>query len=123
MNRASRHDDTERFARDAGQNLLTYLIAPGDPVLDGEPLLKNATRWWLDALGTKMRHCFVCGSWMPNRSHVGAVLLATAATCTPTSASACGVCRKCWEDAEPATIERAAAAVLRVVAPGAKWEA
>jgi hypothetical protein len=124
MNRAHRLADVERFRCDADGELVSYLVTLDDPRLRDTPLLRRAATWWLDALGTKMRHCFVCGSWMPNRSYVGAVLLATAATETLTaSASVCGCCRACWQDAEPAKIERAAAAALRPVAPGAQWEA
>jgi hypothetical protein len=114
MNRAARHSDVAKFAQDAGHELETFLIAPDDTRLDGAPLLKRASAWWLDGLTRKMRHCFVCGAWLANRNYVGAVLLATATTSKP-SCAVSGVCCACWKDADAAKIEHAAAAVLNVV--------
>jgi hypothetical protein len=112
-NRAARHADVARFRQDAGYEFVTYLIEVGDPRLDDVPLLRNAARWWLDSLSTRGRHCFACGGWLGNQQHVGALLLATAATNKPTSASTCGVCRACWSEKTPAEIEAAALGVLR----------
>jgi hypothetical protein len=121
MHRARRHADVERFACDAAGHLTTYLIAPDDPRLKDVPVLNRGACWWLDALSKRMRHCFNCGSWLPDRRYVGLLLLTTPAVASPTSASVSGLCKKCA--LLPAdTLERAAAIALSTVAPGARFE-
>ncbi len=122
MSRHDRRRDIARFRREACRELLTYLIEPNDPALDAAPWLQRAARWWLDGLSTRVRHCIVCSAWIVNRQHVGALLLATPAVAKPPSASACGVCRKCWEaDLPVETLERAAATALQPALPGAHF--
>jgi hypothetical protein len=48
-----------RYRREASSMLLTYLIAPDDAALDGVPILKRATRHWLDTLPARIRSCIV----------------------------------------------------------------
>ncbi|MGL3109409.1 hypothetical protein [Bradyrhizobium sp. BR 1432] len=77
---------------------------------------------WIDALSTRGRHCIVCSSWLVDRQHVGALLLATPAV-RPTSASACGVCRECWDAGLPLeALERAAEHALQEALPGGRLE-
>ena len=42
-----------RFRREAEGTLRTYLVAPDDAELDSIPILKRATRSWLDNLKSK----------------------------------------------------------------------
>jgi hypothetical protein len=67
-----------RFRREAEGTLRTYLVAPDDAELDSIPILKRATRSWLDNLKSKVRTCIVCSSWIPDQYSAGAVLLSTA---------------------------------------------
>jgi hypothetical protein len=43
-----------RFRREAEGTLRTYLVAPDDAELDSIPILKRATRSWLDNLKSNM---------------------------------------------------------------------
>jgi hypothetical protein len=121
MNRAQRHIDLERFARDVGRELVTYLVEPDDPRLRDMPLLMRASQWWIAALSTRMRHCFSCGSWLPDRRYVGLLLLSTPAVADPATASVSGLCRKC-ANLPAEKIERAAAAALSTAVPGGRFE-
>ncbi|MGY8633831.1 hypothetical protein RAD15_15245 [Bradyrhizobium sp. 14AA] len=119
MGRHERRADLARFRRDASRrDLLTFLVEPDDARLSKAPLLQRTASNWLDALSTRVRHCIVCSSWLVDRQHVGALLLATSATVRPTSASACGVCRECWSaDLGLEVLERAATTALQAAVP------
>jgi hypothetical protein len=121
-NRHRRRADLANFKRNAPGALLTYLVPPNDGALSRAPLLKAAADHWLDALRSRARHCIVCSSWLVDRRHVGALLLTTAATTNPTSASTAAVCRECWEaDLPIEALERACATVLHEVIPGGRF--
>jgi hypothetical protein len=102
--------------------LLTYLVPPGDPALNAAPLLRAAADNWMAALATRVRHCIVCSAWIVDRTHVGALLMSTAATSNPTSAATAAVCRECWEADLPIdALEKACATVLHEVIPDGRF--
>jgi hypothetical protein len=121
-NRHQRRADLRAFRREAPA-LLTYLVEPDDPALDGVPLLRRAAQHWVHALSTRVRHCIVCSSWIANRQCVGLLLLATPAAAKPTSASCCAICRGCSDAGLPMeALERAAEHVLQEALPGGRLE-
>ena len=116
-NRAQRRADLHEFRR--GRELLTFLVEPDDRRLRTAPLLAQTSDRWLDLLTKRVRHCIVCAAWLHDRRNVGALLLATQADRAPTSASACGVCRECWDAELPMdALERACEQALRLALPG-----
>jgi hypothetical protein len=124
MGRHERRVDLARFRKDASRrDLLTFLIPPDDAALSTAPLLQRTAQNWLNAIPTRVRHCIICSSWIMNRQSVGALLLATPATVRPTSASACVICRECWDADLPIVAqERAAERVLQEALPGGRLE-
>jgi hypothetical protein len=46
-----------RYRREAEGVLRTYLVAPDDAGLDTVPILRRATRHWLDNLPMRIRTC------------------------------------------------------------------
>ena len=108
-----------RYRREAEGVLRTYLVAPDDAGLDTVPILRRATRHWLDNLPMRIRTCIVCGSWIPDRHSAGAVLLSTPDIGIPNAASVCGVCLGCWDANLPReALEKASEVELRVALPG-----
>jgi hypothetical protein len=118
---SSRHE-RRRFRREASHALRTFLVAPDDPALDGEPLLKVAANSWLGALSVRVRHCLICNSWVVNRRDVGAVLLTVPDITKPVSAGTAAVCKACWDADLPLdALERACETVLHEVIPGGRF--
>jgi len=107
----ARHEASlTRYRREAEGVLRTYLVAPDDAELDTVPILRRATRHWLDGLPTRIRTCIVCGSWMPGRHSAGEI---------PKAASMCEICRECWDADLPLhVLEKASEVELRVALPG-----
>jgi hypothetical protein len=116
----ARHEASlARYRREASNVLRTYLASPDDARLDTVPILRRATRHWLDNLPTRIRSCIVCSSWIPDRHDVGAVLLSTADVAIPKAASICGICCECWRaDLPREALEKASLLELRVALPG-----
>jgi hypothetical protein len=113
MSRHIRRSDLAKFKREAAGAMDTFLVGTDDPMLAREPLLGAATRWWLAGLSARVRHCFVCGSYLIGSRDVGGVLLATPVA-APTSVSIHGICSPCWHDDLPADVlEKAAIEALR----------
>jgi len=115
---SNRHE-RRRYRREASGELLTYLVDIDDP-LDSHRLLQRAARYWCDGLSTPPhRECVSCGTLMPVRKYVGALLLTTPATNRPTHASVFGVCRACWiiQDLSLEAIELRTTEVLQAVVP------
>lgn len=123
MNRHARRSSLSCYRRETSGALLTYLVPPDDPALAKAPLLRAAASNWIDALPTRIRNCLVCASWLVDRRHVGAVLLAVPDTAKPTSASTCAICMACWDaDLPVSALEQACAVVLRQVVPDGQFE-
>jgi hypothetical protein len=123
MGRHDRRASLARYRQEASHSLRTYLCAPTDPALDGEPLLKAAARDWIAALPVRVRHCLICNSWIVNQHDVGALLLTVPDITKPVSAGTAAVCKACWDAALPTdALERACATVLETVIPNGKFE-
>ncbi len=122
MSRHTRRADLAHFRRAASRtSLLTYLVAPEDPALDGVPLLRRATDSWIAALSVRVRSCINCHLWITDKRNVGLVLLSTPLVAKPTSASICGVCLKCAE-LPLSELEQAATVALQAAVPGGRFE-
>jgi hypothetical protein len=121
MNRAACHDAVSKFRSEGAGEVVTYLVTPDDPRLKDVPVLNRAASWWLAGLSQRMRNCFHCGSSLPDRRYIGLLLLSTPGVPSPALASVSGLCLKC-ANLPAETLERAAAAALRTVAPGARFE-
>jgi hypothetical protein len=120
MGRHERRASLARYRREAGQALLTYMVPPDDPALDG--LLRRAARNWIAALPTRVRSCIICCSGIANGRDVGAVLLSTPDIAKPTSASVCAVCIGCWDaDVGHDALSRAAATALNAAIKNGRW--
>lgn len=123
-NRHERRADIACFRRDASRrDLLTFLVEIDDARLSRAPLLQHTADNWINLLSTRCRHCIICSCWVASKQEVGALLLATPATVRPTSASACAVCKACWDaDLGREALERAATAALQEALPGGRFE-
>jgi hypothetical protein len=107
-----------RFRRESEGMLRTYLTPPDDPQLDTVPILRRATRSWLDNLKSRVRTCIVCSSWIPDRHSTGAVLLSTADIEVPKAVAISGICLACWAtDLPREALEKASTAELRAAIP------
>lgn len=62
-NRHHRRADLAKIKRNTPGALLTYLVEPDDPALDGMPLLKAAAGDWTGRLEDG-RHCLICSSYL-----------------------------------------------------------
>ena len=56
-----------RYRREAEGVLRTYLVAPDDAALDAVPILRRATRRWLDKL-PRSGSCTCIVRWIPDKS-------------------------------------------------------
>jgi hypothetical protein len=119
MGRHERRADLARYRREASHALVTYLVEPDDPALNG--LLQRAARSWIDGLSTRSRSCIACSEWLWSRQGVGLLLLSTPSVAKPTSASVCAVCREC-ADLPLEALERAATTALQAAVPGGRFE-
>jgi len=106
-----------RFRRESEGTLRTYLVSPDDAGLDSIPILKRATRSWLENLKARVRRCIVCSSWIPDQYNVGAVLLSTPDIETPKAVAISGICLACWAD-DRETLEKASMVELCAALPG-----
>lgn len=111
--------DIAAFRREVAQGGVTvsYLVAPDDPRLEGEPVLQSAIEYWRRNIPTRKPRCFACRTIFANDGpQLGAFLMATAAA-APTAATIAGLCLRCWAELPDAELERAAAKALRPVMP------
>jgi len=116
MGRHERRANLHAFRR--GRELLTFLVELDDRRLRAAPLLAQTADQWLNLLTKRVRHCIVCAAWLVDKRSVGAVLLATQADIRPTSASACCICRECWDAELPMeALERACERALQEAFP------
>jgi hypothetical protein len=98
---SNRRADIAAFQRDAGRELLTYLI---DAVPD-DKLLGNAIAYWRAGISSRRPICFGCRAAFAEGVPVGAYLLAVPVSGAPI-ASVSGLCSRCWGELPPAAIER-----------------
>lgn len=61
-NRHHRRADLAKIERNTPGALLTYLVEPDEPALDGMPLLKAAAGHWTGL--EDGRHCLICSSYL-----------------------------------------------------------
>src|SRR5215204_4111577 len=97
MNRHARRSEVRRFEREVSGGLLSYLVDRADPRVGGEPLLRDAVRFWNRNVAARKPVCFGCQEMFTDHRTAGAFLMVTAAR-SATSASISALCTACWRD-------------------------
>ena len=116
-NRAQRRAEVARFRREVSRaGLVSYLTDADDPRLAGEPLLRDAVRYWRRNVPVRAPRCFGCQAVFSDDLQAGAFLLVVPSR-APTSASVSGLCRICWTDLSDDEIKAAADRAVRPVTP------
>ena len=111
-----RRADIAALRREVSCGVVTSLVAPDDPRLHDQTLMRNAIAHWKRGLPTRGHRCFGCSAPFITDSDAAAYLLVTAST-APLSCGVAGMCARCWADLPDDKIERAAARTLRAVMP------
>ena len=123
MNRHRRRSEIANFKRKVSHaSIVTFLVDAGD-LLEGHPLLRDASRWWRANVKRRRPTCCACrASFADDGVSVGAFLFSTSPA-APLSASVSAFCGRCWRTMTDEQIEQAAMKTLRKLMPdGTKFE-